>query len=57
MLCLDPCRVRLFVGNAGPNLVSSFHIIGCIFDKVGAVRVLRWLMTALMRMHAYLPET
>ncbi len=27
-------KVRLFVGNAGPNLVSSFHIIGIIFDKV-----------------------
>lgn len=27
-------RARLFVANAGPNLVSSFHIIGCIFDKV-----------------------
>ncbi len=27
-------RVRLFVGNAGPNLVSSFHVIGMIFDKV-----------------------
>ena len=27
-------RIRLFVGNAGPNLVSSFHIIGCIFDRV-----------------------
>lgn len=26
--------VRLFVGNGGPNLVSSFHIIGEIFDKV-----------------------
>lgn len=26
--------VRLFVGNAGPNLVSSFHVIGEIFDKV-----------------------
>lgn len=26
--------VRLFVGNAGPNLVSSFHIIGEIMDKV-----------------------
>jgi nitrite reductase (NO-forming) len=26
--------VRLFVGNAGPNLISSFHIIGEIFDKV-----------------------
>jgi len=27
-------RVRIFFGNAGPNLVSSFHIIGGIFDKV-----------------------
>merc|ERR1712224_322065 len=27
-------RVRLYFGNAGPNLVSSFHIIGAIFDKV-----------------------
>ena len=26
--------VRLFVGNAGPNLISSFHVIGTIFDKV-----------------------
>ena len=26
--------VRLFVGNAGPNLVSSFHVIGEIFDAV-----------------------
>lgn len=26
--------VRLFVGNAGPNLVSSFHVIGEIFDRV-----------------------
>ncbi|WP_410505730.1 copper-containing nitrite reductase [Janthinobacterium sp.] len=26
--------VRLFVGNGGPNLVSSFHVIGAIFDKV-----------------------
>jgi nitrite reductase (NO-forming) len=27
-------RVRLYVGNAGPNLVSSFHVIGEIFDRV-----------------------
>jgi nitrite reductase (NO-forming) len=27
-------RVRLFVGNAGPNLTSSFHLIGEIFDNV-----------------------
>ncbi len=26
--------VRLFVGNGGPNLISSFHIIGEIFDVV-----------------------
>ncbi|MCB0466134.1 MAG: nitrite reductase, copper-containing [Aequorivita sp.] len=26
--------IRLFVGNAGPSLVSSFHIIGEIMDKV-----------------------
>ncbi len=27
-------RVRLYVGNGGPNLVSSFHVIGEIFDTV-----------------------
>lgn len=26
--------VRLFVGDGGPNLVSSFHVIGGIFDNV-----------------------
>jgi len=26
--------VRIFMGNGGPGLVSSFHIIGEIFDKV-----------------------
>lgn len=26
--------VRLFMGNGGPNLASSFHVIGEIFDKV-----------------------
>lgn len=26
--------VRIFVGNAGPNLISSFHVIGEIFDRV-----------------------
>jgi len=26
--------VRLYVGNGGPNLVSSFHVIGAIFDRV-----------------------
>lgn len=29
-------RVRLYVGNGGPNLTSSFHVIGEIFDKVYA---------------------
>jgi nitrite reductase (NO-forming) len=35
-------RVRLFVGNGGPNLASNFHVIGEIFDKVyaeGGVKV------------------
>ena len=27
-------KVRIFVGNGGPNLVSSFHVIGEIFDRV-----------------------
>jgi nitrite reductase (NO-forming) len=27
-------NVRLYVGNGGPNLVSSFHVIGEIFDRV-----------------------
>lgn len=27
-------RVRVFIGNGGPNLISNFHIIGGIFDKV-----------------------
>jgi nitrite reductase (NO-forming) len=27
-------RVRIFVGNGGPNLVSSFHVIGEVFDNV-----------------------
>lgn len=26
--------VRLFIGDGGPNLVSSFHVIGQIFDNV-----------------------
>ena len=26
--------IRLFVGNGGPGLVSSFHVIGEIFDRV-----------------------
>lgn len=27
-------RVRLYVGNGGPNIVSSFHLIGEIFENV-----------------------
>ncbi len=27
-------KIRLFVGNGGPNLSSSFHVIGEIFDTV-----------------------
>jgi copper-containing nitrite reductase len=27
-------RVRIYFGNAGPNLIASFHLIGEIFDKV-----------------------
>ena len=26
--------IRLFVGNGGPNLISSFHVIGEIFDDI-----------------------
>lgn len=26
--------VRIFFGNGGPNLISSFHVIGGIFDRV-----------------------
>jgi len=27
-------KIRIFVGNGGPNLTSSFHLIGEIFDNV-----------------------
>lgn len=27
-------KIRLYVGNAGPNLISSFHVIGEIMDNV-----------------------
>ena len=27
-------QVRIYFGNAGPNLISSFHVIGEIFDQV-----------------------
>ncbi|MDP2341852.1 MAG: copper-containing nitrite reductase [Deltaproteobacteria bacterium] len=44
-------RVRLFVGNGGPNLVSSFHVIGEIFDHVfveGGSRVQENVQTTLV---------
>ncbi len=44
-------RVRIYVGNAGPNLVSSFHVIGEIFDKVwteGGSRVQENVQTTLI---------
>lgn len=43
--------VRLFVGNGGPNLVSSFHVIGEIFDKVymeGGTKVNKNVQTTLV---------
>lgn len=44
--------VRLFVGNGGPNLVSSFHVIGEIFDQVypegSTVPVFRNVQTTLV---------
>jgi len=27
-------KIRLYLGNGGPNLISSFHVIGEIFDNV-----------------------
>jgi nitrite reductase (NO-forming) len=27
-------KIRLYIGNGGPNLISSFHIIGEVFDNV-----------------------
>ena len=43
--------VRLFVGNGGPNLVSSFHVIGAIFDQVrfeGGTNVQKNVQTTLI---------
>lgn len=44
-------KVRIFVGNGGPNLISSFHIIGEIFDVVhreGASQVSNQVQTTLI---------
>ena len=43
--------VRVFVGNGGPNLVSSFHVIGAIFDEVryeGGTNVQKNVQTTLV---------
>jgi len=43
--------VRLYVGNGGPNLVSSFHVIGAIFDEVryeGGTNVQKNVQTTLI---------
>ncbi|HZP65005.1 MAG TPA: copper-containing nitrite reductase [Rudaea sp.] len=43
--------VRIFVGNGGPNLVSSFHVIGEIFDRVqqeGGTKVQENVQTTLI---------
>lgn len=43
--------VRLFLGNGGPNLVSSFHVIGEIFDNVrqeGGTALTHHVQTALI---------
>jgi nitrite reductase (NO-forming) len=44
-------KVRLFIGNGGPNLVSSFHVIGAIFDQVrfeGGTNVQKNVQTTLI---------
>ncbi|HUP51913.1 MAG TPA: copper-containing nitrite reductase [Longimicrobiales bacterium] len=44
-------RIRLFVGNGGPSLASSFHVIGEIFDNVhveGGTTVNRNVQTTLV---------
>src|SRR4051812_41904936 len=43
--------VRIFVGNGGPNLISSFHVIGAIFDEVrweGGTNVQKNVQTTLV---------
>lgn len=44
-------RVRIFIGNGGPNLASSFHVIGEVFDVVhpqGASEALTNVQTTLI---------
>ncbi len=43
--------VRMYIGNGGPNLVSSFHVIGEIFDRVyteGGLRFQEQVQTTLV---------
>ena len=43
--------VRIYMGNGGPNLVSSFHVIGEIFDRVyteGGTRYQEQVQTTLV---------
>lgn len=43
--------VRMFIGNGGPNMISSFHVIGEIFDKVyteGGVKTQENVQTTLI---------
>ena len=43
--------VRMYIGNGGPNLVSSFHVIGEIFDRVyteGGTRIQENVHTTLV---------
>jgi nitrite reductase (NO-forming) len=44
-------KVRLYLGNGGPNLISSFHVIGEIFDRVyteGGTRIQENVQTTLI---------
>jgi nitrite reductase (NO-forming) len=44
-------NVRIFFGNGGPNLISSFHVIGEIFDRVwleGGTRTSQDVQTTLV---------
>jgi nitrite reductase (NO-forming) len=43
--------IRIYVGNGGPNLISSFHVIGEIFDRVwteGGTKVQENVQTTLI---------
>jgi len=51
MLAKSGETVRIYIGNGGPNLVSSFHVIGAIFDQVryeGGTNVQKNVQTTLI---------